>query len=410
LRGLSEGQLHQLLLNASRYGSRTVRQYDLDSRTAWVTHFLPPTRDQRSLSLIDVDRDILPHIEISVDSEIKDQYADRQVDIAIPYAFIGGSEKVFPAISDRLKQQGLPQMHWTTQTKLRKAMEVYNNPIRDPLDEHNYGDGRIKTGFETLESLLAQEISDLTALKLDFDDVVERLDGIVQDIHHAVHESRTLQHTESTALPYQFVDDGESPTEASTYLYRSKAKPEWRAKTIQWKYNVVLFPFPIETSILDHRIYKAANPGFAIPISETSLDLYKHRVVEGFYLGHYRISAARTVWATEWGSPELQAQAFGLDWQHTTDAMYQSRAHGTNGERASILRHILSSFPEDCAQWQESGFAGYSWKGTEGEEQHFQHLADWADAAAGSYPELKNYRQTGKVIQIMNEDRRGSGG
>lgn len=402
LSGLSPKQLHELLVRESRYGRRTATAPDFDTRMTWEIHFQPQPPDYRGF--VKVEEEVAPHISVATNPDERDKNDYQRVKIEMPYCGIGNSKAAFAHLQVLLEENNLPKISFLPKKKLIEASDLYNNPNLDLLRGHDYGDGRINCSFERLEELLAQEISDLKELGIDFDDVVSALEAIVGDAHYAVRLGLggvvdTQEEVVGEDFPYGFAYDDQESYSHTVYRCSSKVNPGWNIESHQWRHNVLRLPFDIKASVIDHQLFKEDDPNVRLPISETSLELYKQRVVEGFYLGHYRISAARMVWVTEYGTQEQQMKAFELDWQNTKRALDMAHDQGTAGERASILRYISSFFPEDCSFWCESGFPGYSWTKADGEVIHFQTLNEWLQAAKEKFEELEDYEKTGMVKQ-----------
>ncbi len=229
--------------------------------------------------------------------------------------------------------------------------------------------------------MLAAEIRDLQELGFDFDDIVKALEPVAQEMHRAIsaYQSPEVSGTD----PFRVTKfTGGVP---SLYTTEHLDDPTLQGLTKAWRYDTCVLPVKgVKHSTLDHELGKAGHPGWRIPISETSLELYKHRIVEGHYQPHYRISAARTVWAMEMGTPKQQARALEIDWNHTAEALSRAAAQGDRADMNAILNYMMRYFPRDDAPWRQHGFPGYSYEGTT-----YSSLRELLSATIAQYNHIK---------------------
>lgn len=371
LKDLSEAQLEAMLFDASIYADR--RFNIIDMRNKYVYDF----QVRSPFEVREQEFGISPSEIIVGESDTDDKLEGyKKVDISLPYAPHAGrlEDMALPIINRVLIDHGDTPIDpdGATYPTAVKELEAYwssNSPFealrKNYKDSH--GDASLFNEYETLQGILAKEVQDLQALGLDFDDIVKKIDPLIESLRASMNKARSQEtqedqdSQESDTLTFHVTKKNET---VFTHVADQDADIEASSKI--WKYNVIPIPFKgIERSIVDHRISHPSQRGWTIPLSETSASLYKHRIVEGYHMPHYRISAARAVWALEIGTPEQQAQALALDWHNTAEALRAASQRVDKPSVNYIMNYMIDNFPRDDSRWREHGFEGYKYDGDE---------------------------------------------
>jgi hypothetical protein len=414
LKDLTERQLATMLVKASRYDDRKISIFTAARGVFYRLHIgkpedVRPEADKYS-GTIDPEDIVVGDAELTeADKNLK----SRIIDIKLPNVEYGSDytlEKAFPAINAKLAAIGAPSLSFYDlhHENREQIMMYWRSSAQRILEQHRYGDGDLFMKHESAEGMLAREVQDLQELGLDFDDITNKLEELQGGIREAWlpeyyrkwDPEEAAKHPNNGPFRVTSMEDHYVP---SFYTYEYTPDTSITALTKQWKYCVISVPFKgVESSVLDHEISKVGQRGWHMPIAETSLSLYKHRVVEGYYMPHYRISGARAVWALQMGTPEQQAKALELDWKRCTETLEEA---GRRRDRTAIntaLNYMIEYFPRDDSPWRANGFPGYSYMGTT-----FPTLRDMLLATKDQYEHItypKGAFMVGSQTTIRNID------
>jgi len=360
LEGLNKHQLATLIVASTGYNERTVEHVAFrngpSKRLAYSLVLGKP--DETTTSTPITAENV--RIHEPEQQEPKLRFADIHLP-HIPYGSAKTLRSALTVIDEKLREQDLPAISWLEERDERKVELFWRNSPEEILAQHDYGDGPLFMEHEQPQDMLAAEVRDLRELGFDFDDIVGALEPVPRNMRQAVMADHTSE-VPNTG-PFRVTDA--TPGVPNLYTIENLNDPTLRGLTKQWNHNVSSLPFKgVRGSTLDHELSKTGQPGWRIPISETSLELYKNRIVEGHYQPHYRMSAARTVWAMEMGTPEQQARALQIDWNHTAEALDRAAANEDRAGMNAIFNYMMRYFPRDDAPWRQHGFPGYSHQGT----------------------------------------------
>ncbi|HSW66185.1 MAG TPA: hypothetical protein VLI54_03545 [Bacillota bacterium] len=369
LAGLNSHQLAELIFASTDYTARTVKHTAFRnglSGTVAYSLVLDTPSETTTDTLITADNVRIhqpkqPQTGLRLPEQ--EETALRFVDVHLPHIINGNAKTLrsgLPAVDAKLQEHDLPSISWLEDRDEKKVALFWRNSPEEILAQHNYGDGPLFMEHEQPQDMLAAEVNDLQELGFDFGDVVAALEPVARTMRQAVIAYHQPESSETSMFHVTNLTHGE----LRRYTTENPSDPTQQGVTKAWKHNISSLPFKdVQVSTLDHELGKAGHLGWRIPISETSLELYKHRIVEGHYQPHYRISAARTVWAMEMGTPEQQARALEIDWNHTAEALDHAAANNDRAGMNAILNYMMRYFPRDDSPWREHGFPGYSYRG-----------------------------------------------
>ncbi|HSX30159.1 MAG TPA: hypothetical protein VLE73_06390 [Candidatus Saccharimonadales bacterium] len=376
LKGLHRHQLAELIVASTYYDERTVNHAAFRDGLAYNLVLDKPDETTKSTSI--VAENVRIHEPEQQGSHL------HFVDIHLPHIPNGSAKTLrggLPAIDEKLREQDLPVISWLEQ-RIEENVELFwRNSPEEILAQHNYGDGPMFMEHEQPHDMLAGEIRDLRELGFDFDDIVKALEPVARTMRQAI----VTDHKPEVPTTGPWCVTNAAHGLPAQYTIENRTDPTQQGLTKLWKHNTSSLPFKdVQASTLDHELGKPGHPGWRMPISETSLELYKHRVVEGHYQPHYRISAARTVWAMEMGTPEQQARALEIDWNHTAEALDHAAANEDRAGMNAIFNYMMRYFPRDDAPWRQHGFPGYSYQGVT-----YPSLRELLSATIAQYDHIK---------------------
>jgi hypothetical protein len=380
LEGLNRHQLAELIFASTRYNERTVRHVAFrNGLSGALAYSLVLDKPDETIVSTSIEAE-----NVRIHEPEQQQSHLRFVDIHLPHIPDGSAKTLrsgLRAIDEKLRGQNLPAISWLEERDEKNVELFWRNSPEEILAQHNYGDGPLFMEHEQPHDMLAGEIRDLQELGFDFDDIARALETVTRTMRQAIVTNRMPEVPNTGPWRVTNVTDGLP----SQYTIKNLIDPTQQGLTKQWKHNTSSMPFKnVQVSRLDHELGKTGHPGWRIPISETSLELYKHRIIEGHYQPHYRISAARTVWAMEMGTPEQQARALQIDWNHTSEALNHAAANEDRAGMNAIFNYMMRYFPRDDAPWRQGGFPGYSYQGIT-----YSSLRELLNATVAQYDHIK---------------------